>query len=57
MAKYIDGIKLYRTPKVKYSKDRLRDPSSREHPHVILGEKIVNGKRSWVKIIILTYLN
>ena len=50
MARYINGIKLYKTPKVKYSKDRLRDPTSREHPHVILGEKEINGKKKLASV-------
>ena len=50
MARYINGIKLYRTPKVKYSMDRLRDPSSKSHPHVILGEKNINGKKKLASV-------
>ena len=53
MARYINGIKLYKTPKVKYSKDRLRDPTSRRHPHVILGEKKVNGKKKLASVSVI----
>lgn len=50
MARYINGIKLYKTPKVKYSKDNLRNPYSREHPHVILGEKKIDGKKKLASV-------
>ena len=50
MARYINGIKLYKTPKVKYSKDNLRNPRSKFHPHVILGEKKVNGKKKLASV-------
>ena len=50
MARYINGIKLYRTPKVKYSKDNIYNPSSKSHPHVILGEKNIDGKKKLASV-------